>query len=688
MKTILSIIIFTLLFSTLFAAGVVIKKNSTSFQSIYLQSCQYNTSIQNQVAAVTVTETFQNTMTSTVEPRYYFPLPSGASATQLRWFVHGQWHLASITGNPQSLPGGPSTLPDYFKLYIGFFPVVFDLGTTLNTNENIIVELSYVQLLNYSVGNVNLFLKNDYTPIQQQPMTLQQLDITLVSDRPIQSFVLNNPNANIEYNTQNATAHLSISNAVANSNYSLDYSLAQNEIGFRAMSTVRDSVPDIYGNGFCTFIVEPGNTGTINSLPNKITLVVDHSGSMNFENRIVQARNAMIYIINHLGANDKFNIVAFDHQVQHLWGSHQPVNPSNIATATAWINSISAVAPNGTNISGALDVAIGEFQNAPASYHNVIILITDGGPTVGITDTYQLVNHVDTLINSMDVNLSLFNFGVGSDVNSQLLTMLAQDNNGAAIFLGSSELYATVTSFFNMISQAIILDPTLTITPTNAITEIYPSPLPSLYHDSQLIITGRYNTGQGIVLHLFGSDANGPVNYSYEASLTMENDSLMQFIPKLWASKKIDHLLVEYYSFPSGSSQALELKEEIIAISLSYGVVCVFTSFTGDTDDEDEVAEYIPQPIRLLGNFPNPFNPETEIRFTILSNMKEPVFVEIYNIKGQLIRNLASRVNGIGDYSVYWNGKDNLGKMAGSGVYLYKIRIGKYLLIGKMTMLK
>ncbi len=688
MKVYFCLIILISVISSLFAVGVVINKNVTVLQPILLRTCHYDVAIQNQVAAVTVSEIFRNTFNSVVEPRYSFPLPSGASATQLRWFVHGEWHLASIAGNPPSLPGGPSSIPDYYKLYIGFFPVTFDFGTTLEANEDIRVELTYVQLLNYSVGTVNLFLKNDYTPIQQQPLVLQELDINLQSDRAIQSFALNQPAANIEFNSESGFAHFELANSIASSNYSLNYSLAQSEIGFRAMSTVRDSVPDSFGNGFFTFIVEPGNVQT-RPLPIRIALIVDHSGSMNTENRITQARQAMIYIINHLSADDRFNVIAFDHEIQHIWSSHQEVSLTNITTATNWINNISAVAPNGTNISGALDEAINEFIASPSSsYRNVIIMITDGGPTVGITDTYQLVNHVHSLVSSHDLSLALFNFGVGSDVNTQLLNLLAQDNNGTAVFLGSSDLFTTVTSFFNLISQAVILDPTLSVTPNNALTEIYPDPLPSLYHDSQLIITGRYNTGQNITLHFDGNDANGPVSYPYEATLTTNNDSLMQFIPKLWASKKIDQLLVEYYSYPTDSAQAMEMKEAIINLSLAYGVVCVFTSFSGDTEIDDNIAIHITQPIRLLGNFPNPFNPETAIRFSVLTDMKAPVFMEIYNIKGQLVRNLASRVDGKGEYGVYWNGKDNLEKQAVSGIYFYKIQIGKYLLTGKMIMLK
>lgn len=86
--------------------------------------------------------------------------------------------------------------------------------------------------------------------------------------------------------------------------------------------------------------------------------------------------------------------------------------------------------------------------------------------------------------------------------------------------------------------------------------------------------------------------------------------------------------------------------------------------------DEPEVG------FELLGNYPNPFNPETTIKF----RLSEAGFtgIKIYNVSGALVRNLISTQMNSGVHSVKWDGKDNMGKSLTSGVYFYKLESGKY----------
>lgn len=88
----------------------------------------------------------------------------------------------------------------------------------------------------------------------------------------------------------------------------------------------------------------------------------------------------------------------------------------------------------------------------------------------------------------------------------------------------------------------------------------------------------------------------------------------------------------------------------------------------------------------LKGNYPNPFNPETTIRYSV----KEagPVAIEIYNLKGQLVKSLVSDDKAAGEHSVIWKGTDNNNRPVSSGVYFYKMSAGKYSSTKKMIMMK
>ncbi len=94
----------------------------------------------------------------------------------------------------------------------------------------------------------------------------------------------------------------------------------------------------------------------------------------------------------------------------------------------------------------------------------------------------------------------------------------------------------------------------------------------------------------------------------------------------------------------------------------------------------------LPAFTELNGNYPNPFNPVTNIFFSLSD--KSEVTIEVYNLKGQLVRTLVNETMNAGDHKIQWTGDDNHGKDVGSGVYFYKMRAGRYTATKKMILLK
>lgn len=88
----------------------------------------------------------------------------------------------------------------------------------------------------------------------------------------------------------------------------------------------------------------------------------------------------------------------------------------------------------------------------------------------------------------------------------------------------------------------------------------------------------------------------------------------------------------------------------------------------------------------LNGNFPNPFNPSTSIRFSL----KEagPVKLNIYNLKGQLVKSLVDSDLSAGNHQVLWNGKDERGASVASGIYLYRMESVGFKATNKMMLMK
>ena len=98
---------------------------------------------------------------------------------------------------------------------------------------------------------------------------------------------------------------------------------------------------------------------------------------------------------------------------------------------------------------------------------------------------------------------------------------------------------------------------------------------------------------------------------------------------------------------------------------------------------------FLPSPMgfRLMQNHPNPFNPSTNIAFEITDAAKD-YRLDIYNIKGQLVKTLHKGKLGLGRHSVVWNGQDNNDKEVASGVYFYRLDDGQKAKTRKMLLMK
>jgi len=96
----------------------------------------------------------------------------------------------------------------------------------------------------------------------------------------------------------------------------------------------------------------------------------------------------------------------------------------------------------------------------------------------------------------------------------------------------------------------------------------------------------------------------------------------------------------------------------------------------------------LPHSFQLYQNFPNPFNPQTTIRFEIGSAAGSHVVLDIYNVLGQHVKQLARTEMNAGSYDVVWDGTDNNGRRVASGLYLYRLQVGEEIETKKMVLLK
>jgi ligand-binding sensor domain-containing protein len=126
---------------------------------------------------------------------------------------------------------------------------------------------------------------------------------------------------------------------------------------------------------------------------------------------------------------------------------------------------------------------------------------------------------------------------------------------------------------------------------------------------------------------------------------------------------------------PQDTLTHLEINDDEMWVStVSEGLVRI-TGFAAPTAIDDENNEIsTPQTFALHQNYPNPFNPETNIRFDVAKSAK--VQLNIYNLRGELVKQLTNRNYQPGTYRLLWDGTNEAGNQVVSGIYFYQLRTG------------
>ena len=193
------------------------------------------------------------------------------------------------------------------------------------------------------------------------------------------------------------------------------------------------------------------------------------------------------------------------------------------------------------------------------------------------------------------------------------------------------------------------------------------------------------------------------VNLSWESP---ETRSLQSNQTKQKAKNKIEESKdLQYYkiyrnlndgdfSMIYATTQTQYSDELTLGGNYGYYVTGVYT-FNSESEPSDTVyVEYatevhgndLPVVTKLIGNYPNPFNPTTTISFSLKES--DNIRIDIYNLKGQRIITLLDDMLETGYHSVEWTGKDNTGNEVDSGIFFYKMKSSRYTSIKKMILLK
>jgi hypothetical protein len=118
----------------------------------------------------------------------------------------------------------------------------------------------------------------------------------------------------------------------------------------------------------------------------------------------------------------------------------------------------------------------------------------------------------------------------------------------------------------------------------------------------------------------------------------------------------------------------------------SYEGLASFDDKKTDGATAVQISQIQPQAVKIIGNYPNPFNPQTVIQFVIPTESQ--VSMNIYSITGQRVRELVSGRISAGSHTVFWDGKDDAGKSVSAGVYVSRLSADGHSALRKMLLMK
>lgn len=293
----------------------------------------------------------------------------------------------------------------------------------------------------------------------------------------------------------------------------------------------------------------PGRPGTFMALiepplvplesrdPRKdMVVILDSSGSMDGKSYEI-AKTAVIAALERLGVGDRFGVITIGTRPERMSEGLVPATRENIAEAVRFVNA--ARNQGGTDLYNGLVNALEYFTTKDRP--SVIMLISDGRCTVGMTKPETLLEHVRRYNRA---RARIFVLAVGRRADMAILDRLAVSSKGSSLHLeGTEDLDAAINGFLAGVSPPIVSDLSLAFQDISPY-ELVPSPLPDQLGSKGIVILGRYNEEHEAFPRI---RIRGRVGGRYFSKTRTVKFPVSQrdhhYIPGIWAMRRVAQLL-------------------------------------------------------------------------------------------------------------------------------------------------
>jgi Ca-activated chloride channel homolog len=540
------------------------------FAPLEVSSHHVDVKIDGQVAVTSIDQEFYNPNDQRLEGIYMFPVPKGAHIDKFSMEIGGKMVDAELLRADKARQiyedivrkmRDPALLEyagrDLFKARI--FPI--------EPRSRKPIKISYTELLRSDAGTVTYSYALSTEKFSARPIKSLSLKVEVKTEQPLASIYSPSHKVEIRRDGSNrAIIGYESKDDKPDTDFQLVYSSEKRDVGL-SLITHKSGGED----GYFLLLAAPTVAKETKPAPKDVVFVVDTSGSMAGA-KLQQAKKALQFCVENLNTDDHFEIVRFSTEAESLFGKLTGADSEHRKRASNFIADLKPI--GGTAIADALQTAF-KARTEKSERPFVIIFLTDGLPTVGTRNPDEIVADV-----KKPGDARIFSFGIGSDVNTQLLDQIAEGTRAFSQYvLENEDLEVKVSSFYTRIREPVLTNARLEFGGGVRTSKLYPAQLPDLFKGDQLVLTGRYSGSGEVEAKLTGMANGREQTFTYKVKF---DDSSNDYVARLWATRRVGFLLDEIRIH----GETTELRDEATDLARRYGIVTPYTAYL-IVEDED-----------------------------------------------------------------------------------------------------
>jgi Ca-activated chloride channel homolog len=555
-------------------------------RSLPIKSVKIDAKISSQLATTHVEQVFRNDTNATLEGTYFFPIPETASIVEF-----------AIWEGDRRLVGEVRSREEARRIYDEIVRRQRDPGLLEYAGKDLFqasifpipphsdkkLEITYTQVARADSGTV-AYRYPLGTGRQIASIGSVAGRIELESKEPMRNVYSPTHVIDIKRdNDRRSVVSFESERGKEPQDFQLFYTISKEDFGLTLL-THREAGRD----GYFLLMISPKNDWSDQEYSAKdVVFVVDTSGSMSEDNKMEKAKSALLYGIQILRPQDRFNVISFAGEEHLMETGLISADDSGRRRGQEFVKSLRPV--GGTNINQSLLTSLGQF--ADGSRPKILVFLTDGLPTVGETNINRIVDNVRE---ARKTGIRLFTFGVGYNINTALLDRLAAENGGVADYVEPKEdLEVKVSSFFTKVNYPVLTELQLQLGEVQT-DLVYPRAIPDLFRGSQVTLIGRYRNSanlDAVRLKLTGKSGGLARTYSYDNLRFPLREQVNEYLPRLWATRRVGWLMEQIRT----NGEQKELRDEVVDLGTRYGIVTPYTSYLA-LEQNETTRNVVPPP--------------------------------------------------------------------------------------------